>query len=369
MTVAIVLPTLIILAVFAVDIANWYYHKRHLQTQADAGALAAAHEIKFSGTGACSSTGYDTTARNYGQQQYNAQIGGTPSANIHIGLGQATWFGHTDATVVPGDPCVSSMIDVKTAETDLPFLFGVDLVPHIRAHARVEFKKETTASKKSPIAVKTDQMQPGVLVNLKLSSNSSETQAVDCDPGKTGTSKLEEELASPNGCPATFTVDPNNPATLSDCATFDASTTAKPWFCIPLNPGNKPGQVGHGLNLRVYGDKNQHTCPATNRNEYPTLNPGDPRLVDVFITSYQFDNSAPNSNSAIPITGFATFYLTGWENDPCIGVSPKPDTAAENGGISGYFVRKVDFEGTGGNASCVLSNPADLNTCVAVLTQ
>jgi uncharacterized membrane protein len=36
------LPVLILFAAFAIDVGNWFTHKRHLQLKADAGALAAA---------------------------------------------------------------------------------------------------------------------------------------------------------------------------------------------------------------------------------------------------------------------------------------------------------------------------------------
>ena len=43
--VACWLPVLLILMTFVVDVGNWFVHKRHLQMQADAGALAAAREF------------------------------------------------------------------------------------------------------------------------------------------------------------------------------------------------------------------------------------------------------------------------------------------------------------------------------------
>ncbi|MGH2746232.1 MAG: pilus assembly protein TadG-related protein, partial [Thermoleophilaceae bacterium] len=40
--VALMLPVLIGVGGLVVDVGNWFAHKRHLQVQADAGALAAA---------------------------------------------------------------------------------------------------------------------------------------------------------------------------------------------------------------------------------------------------------------------------------------------------------------------------------------
>jgi len=39
---ALFAPVLILFMAFVLDVGNWFEHKRHLQLQADAGALAAA---------------------------------------------------------------------------------------------------------------------------------------------------------------------------------------------------------------------------------------------------------------------------------------------------------------------------------------
>ena len=49
---AVFAPVAILFAVFAIDTGNWYLHKRHLQLQADAGALAAALEFQPCSNGA-----------------------------------------------------------------------------------------------------------------------------------------------------------------------------------------------------------------------------------------------------------------------------------------------------------------------------
>ena len=42
------IPVLAVMLTFVVDVGNWFEHKRHLQMQADAAALAGAQEF-----GAC----------------------------------------------------------------------------------------------------------------------------------------------------------------------------------------------------------------------------------------------------------------------------------------------------------------------------
>src|SRR5437660_292654 len=61
--VAIALVGLILMVAFVVDVANWKVHKRHLQVQADAAALAAAHSFSF---GSCSDATIIADAHRYG---------------------------------------------------------------------------------------------------------------------------------------------------------------------------------------------------------------------------------------------------------------------------------------------------------------
>ena len=73
--VALWMPVLVIVVTFVVDTGNWWVHKRHLQMQADAGALAAAHEFN-----SCpNNTAITDKVAQYSQDLYNAQIGATPA--------------------------------------------------------------------------------------------------------------------------------------------------------------------------------------------------------------------------------------------------------------------------------------------------
>src|SRR4051812_18189638 len=74
--VAIAFPLLITFTAFAVDTANWWVHKRHLQAQADAAALAGAHAIAFP----CVQGTVEAATRLYSGDRtgdYNQQIGPT----------------------------------------------------------------------------------------------------------------------------------------------------------------------------------------------------------------------------------------------------------------------------------------------------
>src|SRR4051794_15448240 len=71
--VAIWLPVLVLFLIFAIDVGNWFEHKRHLQMQADAAALAAAGDFRIP----CTDTPINTTAMVYSgftAPAYNQQV-------------------------------------------------------------------------------------------------------------------------------------------------------------------------------------------------------------------------------------------------------------------------------------------------------
>ena len=56
------MPFVLLVMIFAVDVANWFVHKRHLQNQADAAALAGAGAYTFPN---CNNTAIRNTALRY----------------------------------------------------------------------------------------------------------------------------------------------------------------------------------------------------------------------------------------------------------------------------------------------------------------
>lgn len=155
---------MVLLAIFVVDVANWFEHKRHLQMQADAGALAAAGEFGVidpdEGCSAATDAAIEARARQYsgisGSPLYNAQIGGTPPERVHFKLNSATWFNQqspVDDTVVEQPPCTAKMIDVKLTETDLPWYFRIAQVPFINTRARVSIFAQNSAHGALPVGV------------------------------------------------------------------------------------------------------------------------------------------------------------------------------------------------------------------------
>jgi hypothetical protein len=150
--VAIALPVLVLFASLVVDVGNWFEHKRHLQLQADAAALAAAREFGAP----CVNQPILDEAAAYSGGTYNAQVGGTDPSEVHMLVNSPTFFDQSspvDSTVVTGAPCSAKMVDVKMTETDLPWYFKVAQVPFINAHARVSIFQADVLAGSLPIGV------------------------------------------------------------------------------------------------------------------------------------------------------------------------------------------------------------------------
>ena len=127
---AVVLTILLIMTAAVWDIGNWWTHRKHLQTKADAAAFAGGAlglpvrnrhrrqdrrrgpEIRrpHRGPGNQDFTGGTT---------FNPQIGGTPGDDIHVVLNGADWW-DDDAGLDPPDGNVDlrsdELLDVKATE-------------------------------------------------------------------------------------------------------------------------------------------------------------------------------------------------------------------------------------------------------------
>ena len=208
----------------------------------------------------------------------------------------------------------------------------------------------------------------GVAGNLKNASDvndpivalrvvgGSQNQSLDCDPGQ-GTN-LKFELA--NGCAPKYEL---NQGTACPDAT-------EPFNCVPLQTGTDINAVPAGLNLRILGAEKPTACTSPNHwSDFPDLDSGDPRLLQVFLTPFgSFDGSG---NDSVPVTDFGAFYVTGWAGkgsgfaNPCEGNGDDP---AAPGYIVGHFIKYISSlnDGDSGDELC------DFNAfggCVAVLTE
>jgi hypothetical protein len=198
----------------------------------------------------------------------------------------------------------------------------------------------------------------------------SQNQSLDCDPNY---SNLSDELAS--GCRPTYAkntgqVCPNSPSALWG--------SAQPWPCVAIQTGNATNQVPKGLNTRVLGDPKPNACPPAgqfghnNWSMFPNLPAGDPRIIHVFLTP--FGSFSGSGSTTVPVTNFATFYLTGWTgqgsgfNNPCQGNGDDPVPNNDAGIIVGHFIKYIDALNTGGGGTDLCDFTA-FGNCVSVLTR
>lgn len=158
---AVFAPVAILFLALVVNAGESWWHKRHLQVQADAAALAAAMNFQ-----PCSDSTITSEAQQYGgvagNPVYNAQIGGAYSGGIHELINSRTFYGQAtpvDPTVSTNPPCSSMMVDVKMTETSLPwyikiFRLAFNGVPYVNAQARVQAEEVTsTGPGAAPLAV------------------------------------------------------------------------------------------------------------------------------------------------------------------------------------------------------------------------
>ena len=116
-TVGLLFPALLGFGVLAVDVGNWYVHKRELQTQADAAALAGAASLKYP----CDKSPISAAAESYAGKDHNV-FGNVPAARTTVVLNQPNFSGQTKPsdTGLSGNPCTDGAVDVKMTEKDVP---------------------------------------------------------------------------------------------------------------------------------------------------------------------------------------------------------------------------------------------------------
>ena len=158
--VALAMPLMFLFCALAIDVGNWFVHKRHLQTQADAAALAGAGAYTFP---VCDNDAILETARRYSGKGdgsgtlYNSPADvKTPQSRLFAALNKADYHGQpgkpADADL-PATPCDAMFLDVKMTETDTPWFFGTGLVDFINARARVQLFQIKQAEGVLPLGV------------------------------------------------------------------------------------------------------------------------------------------------------------------------------------------------------------------------
>ena len=198
------------------------------------------------------------------------------------------------------------------------------------------------------------------VVELRVTGGS-QNQSLDCDKDKT----MVEELAT--GCAPAYSRNTGSACPASATALW---ASPQPWPCVAVQTGTAVNQVPRGLNLRILGSEKPASCTSPNRwNDFPNLDPADPRLIQVLLTPYGAFGG--NGSTTVPVTDFATFYVTGWAgsgggfSNPCQGNGDDP--APEAGYIVGHFIKYIPSLNPPGTGSA----PCDLSafgSCIAELT-
>jgi hypothetical protein len=202
------------------------------------------------------------------------------------------------------------------------------------------------------------------VVALRVVGGGSQNQSLDCDPNL---ANLKDELAT--GCAPTYGKNTGTPCPPSPNTLWD---TAQPWRCVAIQTGGATNQVPAGMNMRIMGSDKPATCTAPNNwSTFPNLNPQDPRIIQVFLTPFgSFDG---NGSTTVPVTDFASFYVTGWTgqgegfNNPCQGNGDDPVPNDDAGYIVGHFIKYIETLNTGGGTTACDFNA--FGSCVAVMTR
>jgi hypothetical protein len=206
------------------------------------------------------------------------------------------------------------------------------------------------------------------IVSMRVAGGS-QNQSLDCDPA---TPTLKAELAT--GCVPTYA---RNTGTACPGSATTLWATSQPWTCVAIQTGGAVNQVPAGMNLRILGDEQATVCTAPNNwGLFPNLPREDPRIIEVFLTPFGSFNGS--GSTTVPVTDFATFYVTGWTgqgegfDNPCEGNGddpvPKDDKGKTDPGvIVGHFIKYIQNTGTGsGTEPC---DPNAFGSCIAAMTR
>ncbi len=194
----------------------------------------------------------------------------------------------------------------------------------------------------------------------------SQTQALDCNANGAGDFRWEMVL----GCTALY-AEHQGAAPWAPCPP-DVSGMAQPWQCVEVTTGDRTNNPAAALNERILGNSQPDVCPGPGElghNNWPNYPANDPRKVSVFLT--RFNAFEGEGNFTVPITGFATFYITGWTSsgggfaNPCQEPGNGDEIPRDAGEIVGRYIPSVETPNEGGGqGSCTFEA---INPCTAVL--
>ena len=265
-------------------------------------------------------------------------------------------------------------------------IFGVH--PSVSAHARVSLLQITQEGGSGVLPYSIAQSQAvfnNQLITLHLNSGGA-LQSLLCDGSTEGTTQTAANNQminlQLNGCPTTQ-INPGG----TTCPPTQLSPPSCLWEFTKVDETNgyDAGEVPRFTSGLTKGSP-LLKCTSPNPvppNYYPqylsngTFVSGDPRLITIFVVP---DNSYSRTSHLIPVMGYAAFYVTSWDHDPCAGklagtTGNGIDANNPGGGsLSGYFVSYTTPEsGTVSGTSSTPCNPiaseAWTYNCTYALTQ
>jgi Flp pilus assembly protein TadG len=350
---AVFAPVMILLAAFALDTGNWFLHKRHLQVQADAGALAAAQEFQ-----PCINTNIYARAGQYGGAEsvatpsgaaasttplYNEQTGGISQSNIHELINSKTYYKQAtpvDTTAEEKAPCEASMVDVKITETDLPWYWrAFSKVPYINAHARVEILQQTTASGVQPLAVTESSPIAARAYFFNEDNNALIAQAPLTNLGPNGQG---QDVWANSEAPVSVATKASTPhigvkIALSGSKTDTTCPTHRPVKCFD------EGSTGPLLHVATYSNAGTGTVTAPLARQVTLSNPTPNTCTDGY-----FSNAASNCTFTISAkVDYGSTNTTGVSVTP--EVAGKTGVALTNNSGTGLWTGTATHSGAGSN--------------------
>jgi len=147
--VVLLLPFILAISAIALDVTNWYLHHRHLQTQADAAALAGGAMLQ---SGTCDNASVFAEAIRYS---------GDEAAGSDLNLPVSRNATTTLSFEREPDPCAAGAVETLISEVDIPWIFnvfGLDRTD-ISTSARVQLNEISELDGALPLAIKDQRVQ------------------------------------------------------------------------------------------------------------------------------------------------------------------------------------------------------------------
>ena len=223
---ALLLPVILAIGSIVLSVGNWYVHKRHLQTQVDAAALATGQDfvgcflepantntlVKTTALQYAGDTQRSATTTNLQVQQPNDvrvalnsnsywPDNATPDPLTGYGLDWTMDGDPKTAGQQSSQPCDARFLDVKATDDRLPLLWRwIPLFPSAKAHATVEIHELPGLSGFLPWAV--PESNPRTVAALFVDQDAAENQGVPI-----GVVPLKQDVDPTTGNPIISTVN------------------------------------------------------------------------------------------------------------------------------------------------------------------